>query len=118
MDPPHVLQWKSVVGYWTKLSDMSESRVYKRIALWANSKSNLETSLDLHNYCNTLCRIAKYYFVTADYEKLMSMCEREWQQSLNNVKGKGGQGRNKLRIYCTYKQIFYVEKYCHLIMPY
>jgi len=35
----------------------------------------------------------------------------------NNVKGKSGKVRNKLRRYCTYKQIFYVEKYCGLIMP-
>ena len=38
--PPHVRQWKSVVGYWARLSDMPESRVNKRIALWANSNSN------------------------------------------------------------------------------
>jgi len=35
--PPHVRQWKSVVGYWARLSDIPESRVNKRVALWANS---------------------------------------------------------------------------------
>ena len=44
------------------------------------------------------------------------MYELEWKQSINNVRGKSGGGRNKLRRYCTNKQIFYVEKYCCLIM--
>ena len=48
---------------------------------------------------------------------MMSMFEYEWRQSINNVKDKSGKGRNKLRRYCTYKQIFCVEKYCLLIMP-
>ena len=125
----HVRQWKSVVGYWARLSDMPESRVNKRIALWANGNSNASckssffsvrqklTSLDLLNYCNILCPIVKYPLVKAVYEKMMSMYEHEWIRSINNVKGKSGKGRNKLRRYCTYKQIFCVEKYCLLIMP-
>ena len=48
---------------------------------------------------------------------MMSLYEHKWKQSINNVKGKSGKGRNTLRRYCTYKQIFYVEKYCLLIMP-
>jgi len=48
---------------------------------------------------------------------MMSLYEHEWKQSINNVKGKSGKGRNKLRRYCTYKQIFCVVKYCLLIMP-
>ena len=104
---------------------MPESRVNKRIALWANSNSNAScrswfysvkqklTSLNLHNYCNILCPIVKY----SVYEKMMSLYEHEWKQSINNVKGKSGKGRNKLRRYCTYKPIFCVEKYCLLKMP-
>jgi len=107
---------------------MPESRVNKRIALWANSKSNASckswfysvrqklTSLDLNNYnCNILCHIVKYPLVEAVYEKMMSMYE--WKQSINNVNGKSGKGRNTIRRYCTYKHIFYAEKYCRLIMP-
>jgi len=106
-----------VVGYWARLSDMPESRVTKRIALWANSNSNVSckswfysvrhklTSLDLHNYYTILCPIVKYPLVKAVYEKMMSMYEHEWKQSINKVKGKSGKGRNKLRRSCTYKQI-------------
>jgi len=53
----------------------------------------------------------------AVYEKIMSTCEDEWKETVNSVKGKSGKGRNKLRRYCTYKQIFCVENYCLLIMP-
>ena len=47
---------------------------------------------------------------------MMAMYELECKQSINNVKDKSGKGRIKLQRYCTSNQIFYVEKYCRLIM--
>ena len=51
------------------------------------------------NKCNILSPIVKYPFVKAVYENMISMYEHEWKQSINNVKGKSGKGRNKLRGY-------------------
>ena len=40
-----------------------------------------------------------------------------WFARVNNVVGSSGQGRNKLRLYKSYKSQFETEPYCKLIMP-
>ena len=43
---------------------------------------------------------------------------RQWSSDLNRVTAVNGNGRNKLRTYRTFKDVYTVENYCKLNLPY
>ena len=126
---PDIRQWKSICLYWSRLSLIPESRINKRIALWAQSLqsracrnwfyivSNMLKSCDIEQYSSITDVIPKYDLLNKVEDRLKSKHKADWFQSINAVIGPSGHGNNKLRTYCLYKKDYVTEKYCKLIMP-
>ncbi len=126
--PASVRQWKVVVNYWARLSITNSSMINKRIALWANSRSDnsknwfyfVRKHLDHYNlkqYCDMSVPIAKHAIVKHLKEAMLLEFKNDWFNQINAIHGPSGRGGNKLRTYCTFKHEYSVEKYCSMIIP-
>ena len=128
--PTSVRQWKSVCLYWSKLSAMGYSRLNKRIALWASGKSSRSCknwmysvsqfliANNLGHYANIAEAIPSSHRFIADTENILfENFVTTWLAGINSNVGPSGRGRNKLRLYKTFKQNYSVENYCKMILP-
>ena len=128
--PTSVRQSKSVCLYWSKLSAMGYSRLNKRIALWASEKSSISCknwmysvsqfliSNNLGHYANIAEAIPSSHRFIADIENILfENFVTTWLARINSNVGPSGRGRNKLRLYKTFKQNYSVENYCKMILP-
>ena len=82
LDPASFRQWKVVVNYFGRLTTTYSSMINKRIALWANSRSDncknwfyfVRKHLDHYNlrqYCDMSIHIAKHAIVKHIEEAMM-----------------------------------------------
>ena len=121
-------QWKVVVNFWARVSSTKSTRLNKRIALWAFTKSDncknwyfcvkkMLRDLGLQDFCDISTPISKLHIVKRITEELMTRFVTDWRLSLNSSVGPSGRGHNKLRTYCTFKNEYKVEKYCTMILP-
>lgn len=126
--PPVVRQWKHISGFWARLANTDNSRLNKRVALWANAKSTSYKNwfyyvkrqfadITLMDYCNLSIPIHKHNLVDSVENAVMEKYVTDWSTSINSVIGVSGRGRNKLRTYCTFKFKFQTEVYCKMILP-
>ena len=60
--PPVVRQWKAVISYWATICNTDQSRLTKRVAIWANSKSSTACKNWFFNIRNKLdeCNLSMY----------------------------------------------------------
>lgn len=126
--PPIVRQWKTVSTFWVRISNTNNSRLNKRIALWANEKSascknwfyfvkKHFTDIDFAEFCNLYAPISKPHCVECVGKFGMNKYITDWYASINSIHGTTGRGRNKLRTYCKFKHVFEPEEYCKMILP-
>ncbi|MCG7891260.1 MAG: reverse transcriptase family protein, partial [Candidatus Thiodiazotropha endolucinida] len=125
---PEIRQWKSISLHLARTSKMFDSRVNKRIALWASSLANrscknwfyhvynMLRNCDMQQFCdinNAIPRTIAEILI----KKLQENHNIKWLESLNSASGPARQGGNKLRTYRLFKNTFEAEMYCKLIMP-
>ena len=128
--PTSVRQWKSVGLYWSKLAAMENSRLNKRISLWAYEKSGRScknwmylvseflVANHFEQYSNITVAIPSSRRFVADFENtIYENFVTNWSARINSNVGTSGRGRNKLRSYKTFKQSYIVENYCKIILP-
>ena len=129
-NPTSVRQWKSVCLYRSKLAAMGYIRLNKRIALWASEKSSrscknwmysISQFLIANNfghYANIAEAIPSSHRFIADIENILfENFVTTWLARINSNVGPSGRGRNKLRLYKTFKQNYSVENYCKMMLP-
>ena len=128
--PPSLRQWKSVCSYWAKLSLMTNTRLNKRLALWAASKSSRScknwtflvadflNANDMSTYADIVRPISSSVsFVDSVESKLFEIFVAQWYGRINNEIGPSGRGRNKLPVYKVMKTNFVTERYCEMMLP-
>ena len=128
--PVPIRQWKVVANYWARLSTTNSSRLNKRIALWASTKSERFKNwfffvrkhlshCNLRHHYDVSRPISKGVLVKDIEQFMLNEYKVDWLHRINSSNGVSGtcRGRNKLTSYCTFKQNFGVEKYCKFIIP-
>ena len=107
---------------------MHHSRLNKRIATWSDDKSGgtcrnwfyhvkrFFSTSDFSQYCCLNQPIARS-FATQVETKVFEDFVRDWSIRINRDIGPSGRGRNKLRLYKTFKTDFLTEQYCKMILP-
>ena len=91
--PPGVRQWKSVVSFWARVSCTITTRLNKRIALWAHSKSErcknwyfcvkkMLKDLGLQRFCDISRPISKTEIVRPVQDNLMSQYINDWSMKV------------------------------------
>ena len=104
---------------------MGYSRLNKRIALWASEKSSRSCKNWMYSvsqfliannfghYANIAEAIPSSHRFIADIENILfENCVTTWLARINSNVDPSGRGRNKLRLYKTFKQNYSVENYC------
>lgn len=126
--PVIIEQWKSICNHWNRCLNYNNSRVNKLIFTWAMSKGSIRCknwpfvvkdkfiSLGLHLY--TQLPFSQKKLLENITNVLMEMHIEQWNIELQRVAGVSGNGRNKLRTYRTFKNIYHVEKYCKDNLPF
>ena len=112
--PTSVRQWKSVGLYWSKLAAIENSRLNKRISLWAYEKSGKScknwmflvseflAANHFGQYSNITVAIPSSRRFVADFEnKIYGDFVTNWSARINSNVGTSGRSRNKLRSYKT-----------------
>ena len=126
--PPVVRQWKHIANFWVRLSQTNDTRLNKRIAMWAHGKSSRcknwfsvigkhFTQFKIENFNNLDRPLHKQSFINGVEKATMNIYLADWLATLNKVNGSASLGRNKLRTYRTFKQVYETEGYCNLILP-
>ena len=128
--PTVVRQWKSVSLYWSKLAAMNNNRLNKRISLWAFEKAGRSCKNWMYSVSQFLAannfgqfsRITEAIpssrrFVTDFENNIYENFVNGWLARIDSNVGPSGRGRNKLRLYKTFKQNYVAENYCKLILP-
>ena len=108
---------------------MTDSRLNKRIALWANDLSgrncknwfyifkNKLKECDLEQYCDISQYCSKAALLDGIAAVMHDQYVKKWRACIANATGPSGRGGNKLRTYRILKSEFETEHYCKLIMP-
>jgi len=125
--PVYVSQWTTVVRHLVRMSCTTSSRLNKRVALWAASKSSGRCQNLFYIVRNTFLK----YNITSpiDISSPISPClvselaqainfefQLQWITNINSTVGPSGKGKNKLRSYCLFKSQFETESYCTLVL--
>ena len=96
--------------------------------MWAHGKSSRcknwfsvigkhFTQFKIENFNNLDRPLHKQSFINGVEKATMNIYLADWLVTLNKVNGSAGLGRNKLRTYRTFKQVYETEGYCNLILP-
>ena len=125
---PSQRQWINVTRYWCRLMNMDNTRVNKRIFLWALNKSGPQVK----NWCYRIKTFYRqqsmshlfnptYVFnvksIVGDLQVVLSEhYEVQWYAKLTQVEAWNGQGKNKLRTYRLFKKDFLTEAYLKSIL--
>lgn len=128
--PTSVRQWKSVGLYWVKLAAMANSRLNKRIAVWASLKSSRSCKNWMYSVSEFLIALnliqdaditetipSSAQFISVIENSLQEKFVSNWSARINSEVGPSGKGRNKLRLYKLLKNNYNVETYCKTILP-
>ncbi len=120
-------QWLTVTKNWVRLTKMDEGRVNRRVFTWThglaqrNKKNWIHRTMKFYRdqHMDHLANI-NYVFSPTDVEDLsLVLCETNeqvWHAAVNKERAARGPGRNKLRTYSGFKNVFETEPYCMVTM--
>ena len=125
--PPFIDQWICITRYWCRIVNMSNTRLNKKIFVWANSfaKNGCKNSVWKEIHMFKECGI---YYLMAQEALEKDICvgnirkvlegnfHKKWLSDLNRVEGIKGKGGNKLRMYKNFKKVFEQETYLNCII--
>lgn len=127
-EPNSIKQWNCIGRFYVRISCTSNSRLNKRIALWASSKASSQcrnwfyivrkrfSSLHLVNDLR-LDRPVSLKVVRDLHDAAMGEFKDSWYINVHNAVGPSKKGRNKLRTYGMFKSVCETEVYCKMILP-
>ena len=127
---PIYYQWVTIVKQWQRLHPMSDNRINKKVFMFCKSKSKSRCKLwygrvddffkkhDLHMLIdiNVISTADETKVIQLVKNKMLKLCTEQWSEAVNKVGARSGNGPNKLRTYCTFKNIFQTEFYVENIM--
>jgi hypothetical protein len=127
---PFQHQWQNVTKHWTRLCNMANDRLSKKVFIWAftehGNRKHSWVSRCLSKFkeidMEHLCHIG-FDFNCKEVNKdmnivLSGLAEKSWFEDINRKEAVRGSGGNKLRTYSTVKNQYHVEAYVKNIMPY
>ena len=123
VDPPVVRQWTAVARHWSRMKNMPERRLNKRVFSWAenNKKKNWNHRVNVYlkkinfdSLRNCTLPIEKGLFVKAVSTASLSLYIEEWKTKLARETAVHGNGRNKLQVYRNIKATYSSEHYLNL----
>ena len=113
-------QWSCIFKNWQRLCGMPDSRLCKRVFLWAEKLSTVKnyaftvrtffSSLHLAHLASTDSVLSRNDLKSLD-RAVAEAEEEKWLMLINRPDG------NKLRTYCLFKNVFEAEPYVQSIMP-
>ena len=126
--PTLIRQWKSVSNVWSRHSVLPNSRINKRIFMYAYQNGNnrcknwpfrIKTHLNAIN-CSLFDTVEqpinKRKMIEQVTNSMKSIHVIKWAEIVNNDRGVSGRGGNKLRKYRLFKSRYETETYCKTIM--
>ena len=121
-DPKH-RQWMGVSRQWLRLCNMTDTRLNKQVFLWAHTQAQqrkknwvfraqrfyrdlgMANLLDVNSGFNVRSELKEVDML------LSHKCVQDWHDVLGREGARRGGGRNKLRTYRTFKNVYAVEPY-------
>jgi len=123
---PEQTQWLTVIRQWCRFTNMPDTRLNKRLFLWADKQNrSLKTpltyikaylpSIGAHNICDTKAK-HNFYDIRSNIKRLLwNFYIQLWSTAVNRHGAIRGEGRNKLRTYQLFKFQYATEKYVKII---
>jgi len=127
-DPIILMQWKSICNHWTRCLGYDDSRLNGRVFKWAVQKGNSRCknwpfavkdklfSLGLQSYIQL--PFSRLQLLDNISKAILDVHLIEWNNDINRISGRNGNGRNKLRTYRIFKDTYQVERYCKMNLPF
>ncbi len=125
---PWSQQWICIFRNWSRLCDMSEDKLCKRIFLWCSNISLSKKNWIYHvkHYLNSI-QMSHLSRTDVKYSNsdMNDLClvlseieEQKWFEQINKEEPRSNynNGRNKLRTYCLFKSSYVTESYVKCIL--
>ena len=117
---PIYYQWVTIVKQWQRLHPMSDNRINKKVFMFCKSKSKSRCKLwygrvdnffkkhELHMLTdiNAISTAGETKVIQLVKNKMLKLCAEQWSEAVNKVGARSGDSKNKLQIYCKFKNIF------------
>lgn len=119
-------QWICIFRNWSRLCDMSDVKLCKRIFVWCCNISLSKKNWIYHvkHYLNSI-QMSHLTRTDVSYSKsdlnnlrmvLSEIEEQKWFEQINREESRRNIGRNKLRTYCLFKSSYVTERYVEGIL--
>ena len=126
-EPTIVKQWKCVGSFWSRLCNMDNSRLTKKIFLysfhqndkcknWTYRVSEFFKKLNCNEFLNIDQPISKRKLSDSIRSRLMQNYLCDWKFKVNSEHGTRRNTGNKLRKYKLLKDDYRAEQYCKILM--
>jgi hypothetical protein len=124
---PWQRRWVSVVRQWCRLCNMPNTRLNKRVFVWANTRASNNcknwvfrttkcfNDLELEHLCDVSIAWDIRQVLSNLNTVLWEHNERRWSAGVTRPGATRGLGQNKLRTYSTFKREWGTEEYLRLV---
>ncbi|XP_052256259.1 uncharacterized protein LOC127861632 isoform X1 [Dreissena polymorpha] len=128
--PPLVKQYKHVCNLWHRFGSMNMNRVNRKVFQWTVNTAGVKCKnwvfsvkmmfkdLNLEEFCIYPATVSKQTFSDKVDSAMFCKFKSDWKDTVLQPNAIRGNGRNKLRTYCQFKNEYCTEEYCKMILPY